>query len=62
MMMRELIYSLQWLLLRELSCEEGSFSICQKMKNKKNKKRKENLILAMFEVDWRQTTNIREYF
>jgi hypothetical protein len=25
MMMRELIYSLQWLLLKELSCEEGSF-------------------------------------
>jgi len=39
MMMGELIYSLQWLSLKELSCEEGSFSICQKMKNKKNKKK-----------------------
>jgi hypothetical protein len=39
MMMRELIYSLQWLLLKELSCEEGSFSICQKI-NQMNKIKK----------------------
>jgi hypothetical protein len=38
MMMRELMYWLQWLSLKELSREEGSFSICQKMNKKINKK------------------------